>query len=201
MNLMNFLAHLHLSGNNEDIKIGNFIGDAVKGKSYQKFAPDIQKGILLHRKIDSFTDKHEITKDLSRLFNGKYGKYSGIVVDIMYDYFLANNWANYSNQQLEQFISDSYTLLMINFRVLPIKIKKFLPFLIGKNRLLSYKNISGIESVLTVMAKYTTLPNAPKFAIEVMQNNHQYFQENFILFYDEIYQYSKMELEKTYIVN
>ncbi|RLD83271.1 MAG: DUF479 domain-containing protein [Bacteroidetes bacterium] len=198
---MNFLAHLHLSGDNEGIKIGNFIGDAVKGKSYQKFIPDIQKGILLHRKIDYFTDKHEITKDLSRLFNGKYGKYSGIVVDIMYDYFLANNWENYSNQKLEQFISDSYSLLMINFRVLPIKIKKFLPFLIGKNRLLSYRNISGIESVLTVMAKYTTLPNAPKFAIEILQNNHQYFQEKFILFYDEIYQFTKMELERSYIIS
>ncbi len=198
---MNFLAHLHLSGNNDDVKIGNFIGDAVKGKSYQKFTPDIQKGILLHRKIDYFTDQHAITKDLSRLFNKKYSKYSGIVVDIMYDYFLANNWANYSNLQLEQFISDSYTLLMINFRVLPIRIKKFLPFLIGKNRLLSYRNIGGIESVLTVMAKYTTLPNAPKFAIEVLQNNQQYFQENFILFYDEIYQFAKMELEKNYIVN
>lgn len=197
---MNFLAHLHLSGDNDHVKIGNFIGDAVKGKSYRKFAPDIQKGILLHRKIDYFTDKHEITKDLSKLFSEKYGKYSGIVVDIMYDYFLANCWKNYSNQQLEQFISDTYSLLMINFRILPIKIKKFLPFLIGKNRLLSYKNINGIESVLTAMAKYTTLPNAPKFAIEVLQNNHQYFKENFNLFYDEIYRFVRTELENSYIL-
>ncbi|MEN8121031.1 MAG: ACP phosphodiesterase [Bacteroidota bacterium] len=198
---MNFLAHLHLSGENEEIKIGNFIGDAVKGKKYQKFALDIQKGILLHRKIDYFTDKHDITKDLSRLFNGKYGKYSGIVVDIMYDYFLANNWENYSNQQLEKFISDSYSLLMLNFSVLPLEVKKFLPFLIGKNRLLSYRNIKGIESVLTAMAKYTSLPNYPKFAIEVLQNNHQIFKENFTVFYDELYQFSRIELEKDYIVN
>jgi len=197
---MNFLAHLHLSGDNEDIKIGNFIGDAVKGKSYQKFATDIQKGILLHRKIDYFTDKHEITKDLSRFFNGKYGKYSGIVVDIMYDYFLANNWEDYSNQQLEQFISDSYCLLMLNFRILPTKIKKFLPFLIGKNRLLSYRDISGIESVLTVMAKYTTLPCESKFAIEVLKENHQYFKKNFTLFYGEIYQFVRIELENNYIL-
>ena len=141
---MNFLAHLHLSGTNDYIKIGNFIGDSVKGKSYQKFAPDIQKGILLHRKIDYFTDKHIITKDLSKFFAPKYRKYSGIVVDIIYDYYLANNWNKYSNISLEQFISDTHNLLMLNFRILPLKIKKFLPFLIGKKRLLSYRNISGI---------------------------------------------------------
>jgi len=193
---MNFLAHLHLSGDNENIKIGNFIGDAVKGKSYQKFAPDIQKGILLHRKIDYFTDKHEITKDLSKLFTKEYGKYSGIVVDIMYDYFLANNWEVYSNQILEQFISYSHTILMSNFRILPLRIKKFLPFLIGRKRLLSYKDIKGIENVLAVMAKYTTLPEGSKFAIEVLQNNHQYFEENFHVFYEEIYQYTQSELDK-----
>jgi len=193
---MNFLAHLHLSGDNEQIKIGNFIGDAVKGKSYQKFTADIQKGILLHRKIDYFTDKHQITKDLGKLFSKEYGKYSGIVVDIMYDYFLANNWKEYSDQSLEQFISYSHTILMSNFRILPLKIKKFLPFLIGRKRLLSYRDIKGIENVLSVMAKYTTLPEASKFAIEVLQDNHQYFEENFHVFYKEIYQYAQSELNK-----
>jgi len=198
---MNFLAHLHLSGDNNHVKIGNFIGDAVKGKSYQKFAPDIQKGILLHRKIDYFTDRHEITKKLSKLFVSEYGKYSGIVVDIIYDYYLANNWSNYSNILLERFISDTYGLLMLNFRILPTKIKKFLPFLIGKNRLLSYRDIKGIESVLSVMAKYTTLPNAPEFAIKVLKENTDYFQDKFIVFYDELNQFTKNELEKSYILD
>ncbi len=192
---MNFLAHLQLSGNNEQVKIGNFIGDAVKGKSYQKFAPDIQKGILLHRKIDYYTDRHDITRNLNTFFAPQYGKYAGIVVDIIYDYYLANNWNNYSNLQLEQFISDTYSLLMFNFGVLPLKIKKFLPFLISKNRLLSYRKISGIESVLTVMAKYTSLPNEPQFAIEVLKENTEYFQEKFIVFYKDINEFAKSELE------
>ena len=198
---MNFLAHLHLSGDNNHVKIGNFIGDAVKGKSYQKFAPDIQKGILLHRKIDYFTDRHEITKKLSKLFVSEYGKYSGIVVDIIYDYYLANNWSNYSNILLERFISDTYSLLMLNFRILPTKIKKFLPFLIGKNRLLSYRNINGIESVLNIMPKHTTLPSASEFAISVLQDNNELIKENFLLFYDELNQFAKIELEKIYILD
>ena len=191
---MNFLAHLHLSGDNEQIKIGNFIGDAVKGKSYLNFAPDIQKGIILHRKIDTFTDNHQITKDLNKFFNEKYRKYSGIVVDIVYDYFLANNWQNYSNQGLEYFVSDTHSLLMSNFRILPLKMKKILPFFIGRNRLLSYRDMSGIESVLVAMAKYTSLPQGASFAVDVVQKNHNYFEESFSIFYNEIYSYSKSEI-------
>lgn len=191
---MNFLAHLHLSGDNEQIKIGNFIGDAIKGKNYLSFAPDIQKGIILHRKIDSFTDRHEITKDLNKFFNEKYRKYSGIVVDIMYDYFLANNWSDFSDQELEQFVSDSHSLLMSNFRVLPMKVKKILPFFIGKNRLLSYRSLDGIESVLVAMAKYTSLPQAAKFAVEVIKNEHAYFENRFNLFYKELDEFAKGEI-------
>jgi len=192
---MNFLAHLHLSGDNEQVKIGNFIGDAVKGNSYTKFTPDIQKGIILHRKIDSFTDNHAITKDLNKFFNEKYRKYSGIVVDIVYDYFLANNWQDYSNQELEQFVSDSHSLLMNNFRILPMKIKKILPFFIGKNRLLSYRHIDGIESVLAAMAKYTSLPQGAKFATDIVKNEHKYFEDHFRIFYAEIYQFATAELK------
>ncbi|OQY04994.1 MAG: hypothetical protein B6I20_02030 [Bacteroidetes bacterium 4572_117] len=194
---MNFLAHLHLSGNNNNIKIGNFIGDAVKGKSYENYAPDIQKGILLHRKIDYFTDKHEITKDLCKLFAEKYRKYSGIVVDIMYDYFLANDWEKYSNQQLEHYILDTHRLLMGNFGMLPFKVKKFLPFLISRNRLLSYRSIEGIESVLNAMARYTSLPQHTNFAIDILQSKNQFLKENFHVFYAEIIGFAENELESS----
>ena len=191
---MNFLAHLQLSGNNNQIKIGNFIGDAIKGKNHQNYKPEIQKGILLHRKIDYYTDRHNITKKLNTFFAPKYGKYAGIVVDIIYDYYLANNWNKYSNIDLESFISNTYRLLVINFRILPLKIKSYLPILIAKNRLLSYRSITGIENVLTTMAKYTSLPDEAQFAMEVLKNNNKYFQEQFLLFYDDIMRFVKNEL-------
>ncbi len=183
---MNFLAHLHLSGNNDYVKIGNFIGDAVKGKSYVKFHPEIQKGILLHRKIDEFTDLNPITKELNSYFIEKYRKYAGIVTDIVYDYYLANDWGKYSDVLYEDFVADVYDLLMRNFRILPLKIKKILPFFIGKNRLMNYRKKEGIHSVLTAMAKYTTLPAAADFVLETMEINNELFKAKFALFYDEL---------------
>ncbi|MCF6241010.1 MAG: ACP phosphodiesterase [Bacteroidales bacterium] len=188
---MNFLAHLHLSGNNDFIKIGNFIADSVKGNSYRNFHLEIQKGILLHRKIDEFTDLHPLTKEINTYFAPKYRKYAGIVTDIVYDYYLANSWDLYSEIKYEDFVADAYELLMQNFRILPLRIKKILPFFIGKNRLMSYKNIEGIRSVLSAMAKYTSLPLASDFAIDTVKNNHNFFEERFHIFYAELLVYVK----------
>lgn len=195
---MNFLAHLHLSGNNAHIKIGNFIADAVKGNNYLQYNPQIRTGILLHRKIDYFTDRHPITKKINVFFNSKYRKHSGIVTDIIYDYYLANAWEHYSSENFEQYIANTYNLLMQNFGILPLRIKKMLPFFIGRNRLMSYRKMEGIKSVLTAMSKYTSLPYAPDFAIEIMKQNHKYFNEQFYLFYDELLNFTKKELDKNY---
>jgi len=66
---MNYLAHIYLSGNDDFLKLGNFIADEIKGKSYKEFPKDIQKGIILHRAIDDFTDHHPlVSKGAHRFF-------------------------------------------------------------------------------------------------------------------------------------
>ena len=87
---MNFLAHIYLSGDDDELKIGNFIADSVKGKKFSQFPDQVQKGITLHRKIDSYTDSHPIVREsVLRLFP-KYGHYSSVIVDILYDHFFSS---------------------------------------------------------------------------------------------------------------
>ncbi|MCK5774848.1 MAG: DUF479 domain-containing protein, partial [Bacteroidales bacterium] len=92
---MNFLAHIYLSGKNKDIALGNLIGDMVKGRSYEKYEQDIRIGLLLHRAIDDFTDKHELFLKSKRLLSQDFNRYAGIVLDIYYDHFLATHWRHY----------------------------------------------------------------------------------------------------------
>ena len=84
---MNYLAHLHLSDNNERIMVGNFIADWVKGNKYNDYPDEIRRGILLHRAIDSFTDNHPLHKHSRQIFAESYGRFSGIVDDLLYDQF------------------------------------------------------------------------------------------------------------------
>lgn len=183
---MNFLAHLYLSKGIEDIMVGNFIADSIKGKAYQNFRPEIQQGILLHRKIDQITDQHRITKELSSLFKYKYQRYSGIVVDIFYDHFLSYNWVKFSDTSITQFINKSYNYLLKNFAILPPKVKSFLPLMIAQNRLLSYTKIEGLRKALERMSRYTSLPDASDYAIDTLKDNFELFNERFIIFFNEL---------------
>lgn len=176
---MNYLAHVYLSGECNEIKIGNFIGDYVKGKSYMQYPDQIRKGILIHRDIDSFTDKHLIVHRTKSHLNPKYHKYSGIIVDIFYDHFLATHWEEYCTEPLKGFVYRFYENLVSHFRILPKRVKQFLPIFILNNWLESYLTIEGIGIVLNRMSKRTSLPDYTKFAIDELSRNYDLFNADF----------------------
>ncbi|MBI9054071.1 MAG: DUF479 domain-containing protein [Bacteroidales bacterium] len=188
---MNYLAHIYLSGNEEDVKIGNFIGDYVKGSAFHIYPDKIKQGILLHRFIDSFTDKNTHTLDAKQLFAPKYRKYAGIVIDIIYDHFLAANWSRYSYISLRDYINNFHELLITKNEMLPAEVQEFVPRLIRNDRIYSYKEIEGIRSVLSTMAIYTSLPDHSDFAIDVLEKNYEFLKQNFFLFFSDILYYIK----------
>src|SRR5688572_23493915 len=100
---MNFLAHLYLSGDFDELMIGNFMADFVKGKPSPSIHPQIVKGIELHRQIDTYTDTHPIVKASKVRLQPTYRKYAGVIVDMYYDHFLAIHWQKYSSVSLHEF--------------------------------------------------------------------------------------------------
>ena len=183
---MNFLAHLFLSSGESDIKIGNFIGDSVKGKSYLKFPESIQLGIILHRQIDHFTDNHSLVKVSKDRFRDSYGKYAGIVVDILYDHFLIINWQKYSNEPINDFIKDSYTLILRRYYILPARVKLYFPFMFINNWLAKYEFEDGIEQVLNGMSSRTSLPSNTHVAMQVFRKHYSVFNSEFQQFFPEM---------------
>ena len=121
---MNFLTHIYLSGDSELVRIGNFMADGIRGNDYLNFPEEVKKGILLHRQIDTFTDAHPIYRKSKHRLHDKYGHYSGVIMDILYDYFLAKNWKNYSEEPLEDYVADFYQSLESNYDILSEKTKK-----------------------------------------------------------------------------
>ena len=183
---MNFLAHLYLSGNSNEIMIGNFIGDYVKGKQYEKYPEQIKRGILLHRNIDWFTDRHPLVKQSASRLKPKYRLYSGIVVDIFYDHFLSVLWNNYANQSLNEFIKKAYTVFSDNAAILPQRVQDFLPHMIRSNRLESYSTISGVHNALKIMSGYTSLPEETDFVTEILESYYNDYSQEFTSFFPEI---------------
>ncbi|MCK5823501.1 MAG: acyl carrier protein phosphodiesterase [Bacteroidales bacterium] len=200
---MNFLAHTYLSGNSEEIRIGNFIGDFVKGNDYNNYSLKIKKGIIYHREIDDFTDKHKIVKKSKQRLQSKYNKYSGIIIDIFYDHFLAKNWNSYSTISLDDFSTQFYAQLKSNYSILPLKAKEIIPSVINNNWFKTYSTLEGIEKVLNGMSKRTSLPNNTKFAIETINKNYALFEKEFYLFINEIIEHfeKKYKLSIKKVIN
>jgi acyl carrier protein phosphodiesterase len=171
---MNFLAHIYLSGDNDEIKVGNFVADWIKGSDHKFYATDIQKGILIHRAIDSFTDNHAIARQSKSYFAAHYGKYAGIIIDILYDHFLAIEWNKLSDITLNEFAQNTYNLLLNYLSIFPPGIQEFVPRFIQRRWLETYATTNGIKNVLTGMSKHTSLPDHTDKAIEIL---HSYYDE------------------------
>lgn len=191
---MNFLAHIYLSGNNDFIKIGNFMADGIRGNDYLKFPEDVKKGILLHRQIDTFTDSHPIYRQSKHRLHQKYGHYSGVIMDILYDHFLAKNWNKYSNEKLEVYAESFYKLLQNNFKILTPKTQNLLPYMIDQNWLVSYATIVGIEKILFQMDYRTKHRAHMQEAIVELKEFYLEFENEFSLFFDAITKFSKEKL-------
>ncbi len=183
---MNFLAHIYLSSDDELVKIGNFMADSIRGSQYLEYPNAIQKGILLHRHIDSFTDTHPIYRKSKHRLHEKYGHYSGVIMDIAYDHFLAKNWSKYSNEKLEDYAANFYHLAQNNYDLLTERIKKMLPYMIGLNWFVCYASISGLEMILFQMDYKTKHRVHMQEAIVEIQDFYSEFESEFFLFFDEL---------------
>lgn len=190
---MNFLAHIYLSFEDDEITIGNFIADSIRGNKYKHLPKRVQKGIKLHRQIDSFTDAHPTWRKSTKRLHKNYGHYSGIIVDIFYDHFLAKNWKQYSDTSLDVFVNDFYDLLEDNYDILPIGVHRMMPYMISDNWIFNYSKMKGIGKVLHGMNRRTKNKSKMNFAIIDLEEHYEKFEKEFTSFFDELIMYSKQK--------
>jgi len=191
---MNFLAHIYLSGENDLLKIGNFMADSIRGHSYDDYPTEIRKGILLHRSIDSFTDMHPVYRQSKHRLHEKYGHYSGVIMDIFYDHYLAKNWKTYSDEKLEDYAEKFYTLLTNNQEVLTERAKGMLPYMIGRNWLVSYATIEGLEMIMFQMDHRTKNRVDMHESIVELKQYYTEFENEFTLFFEELRKHCQQKL-------
>lgn len=176
---MNYLAHLYLAGNNPDFIIGNFIADSVKGKQIEAFSKGVQEGIKLHRQIDMFTDTHPVLERGKEALRPKFRKFSGIVMDVFGDHFLAKNWSDYSQTDLKEFAEYMYTFLHQHKSIFPEKARYTLHYMSMQDWLTSYQQIAGIKRALSGLSRRSTFESG-------MENAHKELERHYI-FYQSIF--------------
>lgn len=194
---MNFLAHLYLSGNDTSVMLGNFIGDFIKGKNLlEKVGSEIVRGIELHREIDFFTDQHPIVTESKKRLRPKYRHYSGVIVDVFYDHFLARNWNDYHPQLLPDYADHVYEIIQKNALLLPERVNLMMPYMIKGNWLVNYAKLEGIHRALTGMARRTPYESKMDESVVDLQENYEKFKTEFTTFFPELEKHCNDWLEE-----
>lgn len=193
---MNYLAHIYLSGNNDKHMLGNLLGDFVNKTEDGNFENSINKGIYMHRKLDSFTDSHPVFLKSKSRISSSNRRFAGLLIDMFYDHFLAKNWSQYSKLSLEEYTINFYKILEKYSSCLPHKLRTVMPAMINENWLLSYKETIGIEKALERISKRLSLPdNLLAAAINELDCNYGDFENDFNTFFPAAIEYANQLLE------
>jgi len=191
---MNFLAHIFLSGDHLEVKLGNFFGDFVKGNQLDRFPERVRQGIVLHRKIDSFTDAHPVFRESVQLLRPAFGRYAGIMADMYYDHLLAVSFQQYSVKQLRSFARNFYFHALLRYPLLPPRIKRFIFHFVTTNRLHKYASYGGLKASLEIMRDRKSKAIQPEVAVVVLDQYYANLSTHFSVFFPEMIEFVQNEL-------
>lgn len=183
------MAHLFLAGNSPESRIGNLLGDFLKGnlKQYESvYCREIMEGVRTHRLVDSFSDRHQIFLQSKGRISLANRRFAGIIIDVCYDHFLANHWGLFSELNLESFIEDIYQILADYQSILPLKLQGAIPRMVTEDWLGSYKTIEGISLTLTRIGRRFKRGNYLVNAGKELINNYSEIESDFLLFFPEL---------------
>lgn len=194
ISLMNYLAHAYLSFGQDEVLVGNFIGDFVKGKMMNTFPRKVQNGIRLHREIDKYTDTHPLVRAGQSYLRPKFRLYSTVITDIYFDYFLAKNWDRYSDIPLEEFVQNTFETMKHYRQLFPDRFVNMFQWMVEENWLLHYQEIEGIRKTLTGMSRRTRFESKMEIAHLNLMEKEDEFQVIFLAFFKDLETFAQQKL-------
>lgn len=192
---MNFLAHAYLSFGHDEILAGNMVSDFIKGKSRFDYPEGIQKGISLHRSIDAFTDNHAATRRAMQLFRPGYRLYSGAIMDVLYDHFLACDEKIFPGASLSGFSLAVYQSLEQQAHLLPSQFRHMFFYMKTENWLLHYKERAGIQKSLRGLVRRAAYLTESETAFRVFEEHYDFLEQCYGEFIADVKEYAKQQFE------
>lgn len=186
---MNFLFHMLLSGADEQLLVGNFMGDFVKGRLEERFTPRIRQGVALHRRIDSYAERHQLFQQSRRRLAPEYGLYRGVLVDLFYDYYLVNEWDNWCAEPFADFLIRTRAVVEKHQQSLPAEMVRLVPIIFAE-LLPSYGSVNGIGNALARLSRRVGRANPLAGAEAELVHHHYGLQADFRSFTPEIIRYA-----------
>jgi len=188
---MNFLAHLYIADTNSDSLIGHLLGDFVKGRAFLSFEPKIRDAILFHRRIDTFSDTHAVTRVSRNRISRQRRRFAGIIVDVCYDHFLARHWNRYTSEPLADFCQRVYAQLKRDPMREVAGIQPVLTRMVAYDWLGGYRHLRNLSIVLDRIAGRLSRGERFVGGIVEIESNYRQLETDFLSFFPELLAYSR----------
>ncbi len=182
---MNFLGHIFLTPDNDELLFGNFIADSVKGNPLKHYSGLVAEGIRFHRAIDEFTDNHPLVKQGVNRFRSDQGRFAPVVIDVVYDHILASDWKQYHVEDLKSFVDTTYQRLESQSHEFPKRVEHFFPFMKSQNWLYNYQFEWGLKKSLEGLDRRTSIETEMVKSVDVFKHNEREFREEFAAFLED----------------
>jgi acyl carrier protein phosphodiesterase len=192
---LNFLAHLYLSDGSDEGLLGSLMGDFVKGPLGDRYPPGITRGIVLHRRIDSFTDAHPVVLRSKARMSVERRRFAGIMVDMFYDHFLARYWDEFSAENLDRFARRAYAVLLREEALLPERLRTMAPFMAQGDWLGSYAEVEAIHTALDRMGRRLKGENRLLGSAAELERHYDALESDFREFLPEVRRYAREEAQ------
>ena len=163
---MNWLAHVFLSEPNVEFQLGNLLADVVRGEQREAMSADFVRGAICHKAIDAFTDAHPVVKRSRGRIGSELRRFSGVLVDVFYDYCLARNWERYSPVALDAYTAAFYSGAQASRIELPAGARTMLERIIRYDLLGTYARVDGVERALHRISTYLESRWHKQFALD-----------------------------------
>ncbi len=183
---MNYLAHLLLAGTGDDAILGSLLGDFVKGCPEGRFSAGVSEAIRLHRKIDSYSDAHRITRRSRNRISPLRRRFAGIIVDVGYDHFLSRHWRRFSPMDLDRFVQRVYAVLSRHRPLLPERLSRILPCMISENWLGGYIRLAHVGDALDRIAGRLSRGGRFLRAVTEIEEHYEPLEADFLSFFPEL---------------
>jgi acyl carrier protein phosphodiesterase len=197
---MNILAHFYCShkdhpASNDGVVVGNFIGDFVRGSRFEGLDASLVRGVRLHRAIDQFTDTHHVPRKSAERLKVEFGRYSPVIVDVLYDHLLALEWQQFSPTPLPVFAEQIYDICKKNLHRMPDRVQSFVPHMIEHNWLVNYGTRYGMERSLEGLSRRAKYGSGFELALRTFEAELDAFREDFMAFFPALQRASLDALE------
>jgi acyl carrier protein phosphodiesterase len=186
---LNYLAHLYLADDDPESLIGSLLGDFARGRIDDALPAAVRWGVVMHRRIDAYTDAHAVFRRSKRRIRPEFRRYAGILVDVYYDHFLASRWADYSGVPLEAFASEVYRTLQQHRHSFPPPMQRSMAYMVGNQLLQSYRSIDGIRRSLQGIEGRLKRPSRLRDAVADLEQNYQALGHDFEAFFPDLVAY------------